>query len=149
MYSLLFGGFHPCLGGMRCLQGSSLLLLGVKCYKPKALISQSKLSVCSLVWGFNVCKSILPSPACALRLPNQLLCSRVLGREQTQPSQCCLWGLNQTETCCSPKGLLSLGHSLCLCSHGPTCASLIFISITAFAACFKALSSAVPAVLCG
>lgn len=51
----------PCPGGMRRLQDSPLLLLSVKCCKTWALISQSKVSVCSSLCGFNACEYIFGS----------------------------------------------------------------------------------------
>lgn len=92
----------PCPGGMRCTQGSSLLLPSVKRCKPQALISQSKVSVCSLVWGFNACKSIFHSPT----VPYQIFKSTVVlqsvgkGMDSVRPVLLVLahrWVLNQAE----------------------------------------------------
>lgn len=62
----------PSPGGTRYTQGSSLLL-SVKCCETQALISQSKVPVCSLVWGFNAYKSIFPSPTVCFKIKSTVM----------------------------------------------------------------------------
>lgn len=119
-----FSGFCwfllPCSGGMRCVQGSSPLLLSVKCCKTQALISQSKVSVFSLVWGFNACKSIFRSPAVCFKIFQSTVVLQSFGKGIDSVKLMLLvlarrWVLNETETRQSPWGLLSLRRDFYLC----------------------------------